>query len=155
MVTKTPAQLKPGNATDTSVVHSSQDDNTNLSRKHTERDISRRQAAAKAYSNIKTYKIGDIVTFEDQIYRCIEPVTIPESFDPSKWELVIKNQNQIALFSMSNNNTTMTVLGARYFTVNAGLPSPPVINFVNRAMPIPFDIELDQYAVSILSLIHI
>ena len=88
--TKTPAQLKPGTASDTSVVHASQNDDTNFSRKHTERDISRRQSASKSYSETQTYKIGDIVTFENVIYRCIQAVIIPEDFDPLKWKRIIE-----------------------------------------------------------------
>jgi len=144
--TKTPAQLKPGTASDTSVVHASQNDDTNFSRKHTERDISRRQSASKSYSETQTYNIGDIVTFENIIYRCIQAVTIPEDFDSLKWKKVIK---QLVQFMM-NIDFTVTVLAPRYFPVNAGAFQQSG-NIPDRASPIPIDIELDQYTVTISS----
>jgi len=144
--TKTPAQLKPGVASDTSVVHASENDDTNLSRKHTERDISRRQSASKSYSETQTYKIGDIVTFENVIYRCIQAVIIPEMFDSLKWKSVIK---QLVQFMISTNNSNiLAILSPTFFPINAGNANPDV-DFLDRASPIPINIELDQFSVSI------
>lgn len=37
------------------------------------------------YSNLSTYDINDIVIYNNVLYKCIVPVTIPESFDSNKW----------------------------------------------------------------------
>lgn len=146
MADKTPADLISGNASDTSVIHASQNDDSNNSKKHNERDISRLQSASKSYSDTQTYKIGDIVTFENVIYRCIQAVTVPEIFDSSKWKRVIKPFIQ---FMMSNNDSFVTVQ-KRFFSANAGSPNQ-FPTFTDRASPIPIDIRLDQFRVSISS----
>lgn len=40
-----------------------------------------------AYSNEKTYDIGDYCIYEKCIYKCITAITEPEEFDVNKWEL--------------------------------------------------------------------
>lgn len=40
---------------------------------------------AKPYSNQQTYKVGEFVTYQYQLYQCIESVTVAEAFDRSKW----------------------------------------------------------------------
>ncbi len=62
---KTPAELPQGDASDTSVVHSSQGDVSANSRKHTERDISRLQSSIHEYNNSKNYNEDDLVWFAD------------------------------------------------------------------------------------------
>ena len=84
MTNLTPAELNAGVATDTSVVHSSQDDEETGSRKHPERDISRLQSTVLQYLTDRTYNIGDLVLQNDVQYRCISIVG-DEAFDPTKW----------------------------------------------------------------------
>lgn len=40
---------------------------------------------AKPYSNQQTYEVGEFVTYQYQLYQCIEPVTVAGAFDRSKW----------------------------------------------------------------------
>ena len=40
---------------------------------------------ADGYSEDDTYPVGDYVFYEDVLYKCVEPVTVGESFDPNKW----------------------------------------------------------------------
>lgn len=39
-----------------------------------------------SYSSSETYEIGDYVENDDMLYICIEAITSPEPFDPSKWK---------------------------------------------------------------------
>lgn len=86
MADKTPVQITAGNANDDSVVHASDADVSDLSRSHKERDISRLQSSSLAYSPSKTYAIGDLVTFNNFVYRNITAIGTPESFDNTKWQ---------------------------------------------------------------------
>lgn len=38
------------------------------------------------YDNTKTYEVGDIVRYNEKIYKCITAITTAENFDNSKWE---------------------------------------------------------------------
>lgn len=38
------------------------------------------------YDNTKTYEVGDIVRYNEKIYKCITAITTAENFDSSKWE---------------------------------------------------------------------
>ena len=38
------------------------------------------------YDNTKTYEVGDIVRYNEKIYKCITAITTGENFDISKWE---------------------------------------------------------------------
>lgn len=58
-------------------------------------DISRMQNAVIEYSNARTYKVGDIVKENEQIWQCKTAVTVPESFDMDKWRI----PNNATLFS--------------------------------------------------------
>lgn len=40
---------------------------------------------ADGYSEEDTYPVGDYVFYEDVLYKCVEPVTVGEPFDPDKW----------------------------------------------------------------------
>lgn len=85
MVNLTPSELPVGTPTDTSVVHSSENNETTNSKGHNERDISRLQSRIRNYSSSKTYEVGDLVFHQQIQRRCIVNVDTPESFDPVKW----------------------------------------------------------------------
>lgn len=40
----------------------------------------------ESYDNTKTYEVGDIVRYNEKIYKCITAITTAENFDSSKWE---------------------------------------------------------------------
>lgn len=86
MVDKLPKDITPGTPNDSSVIHASDADVSDLSRSHNERDISRLQGTAPAYDNTKIYNIGDLVTEVNVTYRNITAITTPESFNPTKWK---------------------------------------------------------------------
>jgi len=88
MVNKTPAELDVGTPSDTSVVHSSENNVSTNSKGHNERDISRLQGTAPAYSDSKTYAIDDLVTESSIVYRNITAITSGESFTIAKWAVV-------------------------------------------------------------------
>lgn len=88
MVDKTPAQITPGTANDDSVVHASDASLADLSRSHTERDISRLQGDAPLFQVTKTYIINDLVTQNDIVYRNIVAIPVAGAFDPTDWEPV-------------------------------------------------------------------
>ena len=41
---------------------------------------------APLYNDTDTYDIGDIVTYESNLYKCITAISTAETFDPTKWE---------------------------------------------------------------------
>lgn len=106
MVDKTPAELIAGSASRGSVVHASDNGLGDLSRKHTEEDISRLQSAINDYSNLLTYNIGDLIKSpEGFYYRNITAVVTPEVFDENKWEFI---DNSVSMFICSYNHQSVT-----------------------------------------------
>ncbi len=103
MVDKVPADITPGNASRGSVVHASDNGLGNLSRSHSEEDISRLQSAINAYSVTLTYNIGDIVKESGLYWWCDTAVVTPEVFDANKWSLL---SNEIGLFACAYNTNT-------------------------------------------------
>ena len=88
MVDKTPAELDPGTPSDTSIVHASENGVSTNSKGHDERNISRLQGTAPLYSSSKTYNLNDLVTESGTIFRNTTAITVPETFNPSKWTSV-------------------------------------------------------------------
>lgn len=88
MVDKTPAQITPGNANDNSVVHASDATLSDLSRSHTERDISRLQGTAPLFQVTQTYIVNDLVTESNIVYRNIVPIPVPGAFNPADWQAI-------------------------------------------------------------------
>jgi hypothetical protein len=41
---------------------------------------------APLYDDTATYDVGDIVTYESKLYKCITAIATPETFDDTKWE---------------------------------------------------------------------
>ena len=41
---------------------------------------------APMYDDTATYDVGDIVTYESKLYKCITAIATPETFDDTKWE---------------------------------------------------------------------
>lgn len=41
---------------------------------------------APLYDDTATYDVGDIVTYESNLYKCITAISTAETFDPTKWE---------------------------------------------------------------------
>ena len=72
---------------DQGLVLDSQDANNN--KRINVEDISRLQSAAKDYSNLLTYKLGDFVLFGGTFFRNILAITSGETFDPAKWIEVV------------------------------------------------------------------
>lgn len=44
---------------------------------------------AEAYSNLETYKVGDMRMYEKLLYECITPIDTPETWDPTKWKRAV------------------------------------------------------------------
>lgn len=40
---------------------------------------------APGYSNLSTYAVGDVVSYQERTYKCVVAVTVPEAFDSGKW----------------------------------------------------------------------
>ena len=99
MADKLPFQITPGTPNDDSVVHASDADESDLSRSHNERGISRLQGTSPAYSSSKTYNINDIVEESENVYRCTVAIGTPETFDRSKWNLVWETLDVVRVFT--------------------------------------------------------
>ena len=51
-----------------------------------------RAMIAKSYDSTKTYKVGDVVIYENVLYKCITEITEPESFVADKWQIVTASE---------------------------------------------------------------
>lgn len=122
MVDKTPAELDVGTSTDTSVVHSSENDISVNSKKHNERDISRLQGTSPLYSSSKTYNVNDIVTESDLVYRCISSIAVPETFNIANWTEI--NAEDV-LITVRNISGSMISKGSAVYISgeDSGLPT--------------------------------
>ena len=93
LVNKTPAELDVGTASDTSVVHASENNVSTNSKGHNQRDISRLQGTTPTHSAAKSYNENDLVCTvlpnhdSPVVYRATENIPV-EAFDPLKWEAV-------------------------------------------------------------------
>lgn len=102
MADKLPFQITSGTPNDDSVVHASDADNSDLSRSHNERGISRLQGTAPNYSASKTYNVNDIVEENGIVYRNTTSIGTPEAFDRSKWRVVWQTENIVHIFEESD-----------------------------------------------------
>jgi hypothetical protein len=141
MVNVTPAGILPGAASAGSVVHASDAALGNLSRAHDERDISRLQSAITPYNAALTYEINDVVSFSNQAQICIVQITVPEAFDPAKWQ-VSSSGRGILMISYD----TDLAADLEFFAVSGGAPIGQTVETNAQApMPAPltiFDIAL-------------
>ena len=145
MVNITPAGITPGAASDGSVVHASDAALGNLSRAHDERDISRLQSAINVYDAAKTYEVNDVVQFNNQAQICITQITVPEAFDPTKWN-VSSSGRGILMISYE----TDVAVNNDFFAVSGGAPIGQAVEIDAQApMPAPltiFDMALQVSA---------
>ena len=89
---------------------------------------------AAPYDPTSTYAVGDPCVYGNQLYRCITAVTIPDSFDPLKWEEVsvtgltgeLKNTltqletDTFGNINLTGTNTTGSTITAGTFFYNNG-----------------------------------
>ncbi len=145
MVDVTPAGITAGAASDGSVVHASDAALGNLSRAHDERDISRLQSAINVYDAAKTYEVNDVVSFNNQAQICITQITVPEAFDPTKWN-VSSSGRGILMISYD----TDLAGDLEFFALSGGSPIGQATETNAQApMPAPltiFDISLQVSA---------
>ncbi len=140
MVNVTPAGITPGDANRGSVVHASDASLGDLSRSHTEEDISRLQSAINDYSSSLTYNIGDVVLESGSVFRCTTDITVPEAFNAANWNNISQNApwiidqdaNQFKLFNIPliemDNDGTVNLEMRR--TTNPGVTgNSAIINF--------------------------
>ena len=139
MVDKTPAQITPGTANRGSTVHASDKGQGDLSRGHTEEDISRLQSAINTYQATLTYNIGDIIKEQSLFFRCITAITVPELFTLAKWELL---SNEVGIFMCSYNTTNGSP--DNFFPVN-GAASVNTGTEADVQAPVPDPILLGDY----------
>ena len=122
MVDKTPAELDPGTASDTSVVHASENDVITNSRKHAERDISRLQGTSPLYSSSKTYIVNDLVNESEIVYRCISSIAVPEPFNLANWTEI--NAEDVLIFVRNITGSMIPKGSAVYVTgEDSGIPT--------------------------------
>jgi len=87
----TPAELPVGTPSDTSVVHSSENNETTNSKGHNERDISRLQGTARAWIADTAYNAGDLVFRDGIVWRSNNGQATQPTFDPLEWDPVSPN----------------------------------------------------------------
>lgn len=51
-----------------------------------ERSVAAVSNAADAYDAAQTYTVGDLVIYENQLYKCITAITTAEQWDSTKWQ---------------------------------------------------------------------
>lgn len=143
MVDKLPFQITSGTANRGSTIHSSDAGQGNLSRSHTEEDISRLQSAVNVYQATLTYNIGDLVKEGNLFWRNITAIVTPELFNQTKWELL---SNEVGVFMCSYGTTNGSP--DNFFPVN-GNNSVNNGNEVDVQAPIPDPIVMLDYTLSI------
>ena len=52
---------------------------------------------APMYDDTATYDVGDIVTYESNLYKCITAISTAETFDPTKWEATTASEDILTL----------------------------------------------------------
>ncbi len=138
MADKLPFQITPGTPNDDSVVHASDADESDLSRSHNERGISRLQGTSPLYSASKTYALNDLVEQFRLVFRCTTAVTVAESFDFGKWEIA---GNRIPPFNALQDypgGSTINVGGISYrnpANVTAGAFDPSEWTPIGNSAP--------------------
>lgn len=76
------------------------------------------------YSNAQTYSIGDIVVYNNQLYRCTTAVTTAEEFDVAKWQKTSLKEmilNLITLGDIANGTGSAKIgnlLGVEWGTIS-------------------------------------
>ena len=53
--------------------------------------LGKRDTTASAYDATQTYALGDQVVYNDTMYVCMTPITSPEAWDSSHWEISVGN----------------------------------------------------------------
>ena len=61
------------------------------------------------YNNTVPYLVGDYCVYENNLYRCIQAVTLPENFDVSKWQQC-NLANELQNIKGNPNNTATETL---------------------------------------------
>lgn len=97
------------------------------------------------YSSARTYDVGDICIYNNNLYKCVTAVTAAETFDASKW-----NKTSLAALHadheerISANNLSLTnikTLGAVHCTINSGgLLTIGILNVVTIVFTLTSDI---------------
>lgn len=62
---------------------------------------------APAYDNTETYSVGDVCTYNGQLYKCTTAVSTAETFDPTKWVAIVVTE----LSGGHNYSTSEHVIG--------------------------------------------
>lgn len=62
---------------------------------------------APAYDNTETYSVGDVCTYNGQLYKCTTAVSTAETFDPTKWAAIVVTE----LSGGHNYSTSEQVVG--------------------------------------------
>ena len=74
------------------------------------------------YDNTKTYEVGDIVRYNEKIYKCITAITTAENFDISKWEqtniVEIVQSEKSKIYELIEALSTPIVGEGEYITLN-------------------------------------
>ena len=74
------------------------------------------------YDNTKTYEVGDIVRYNEKIYKCITAITTAENFDISKWEqtniVEIVQSEKSKIYELIEAISTPIVGEGEYITLN-------------------------------------
>ena len=45
-----------------------------------------REWIASPYDSTRTYEVDDLAIYENELYKCVTAVTVPEAFDENKWQ---------------------------------------------------------------------
>lgn len=62
---------------------------------------------APAYDDTETYAVGDVCTYNGQLYKCTTAVSTAETFDPTKWAAIVVTE----LSGGHNYSTSEQIVG--------------------------------------------
>jgi hypothetical protein len=83
---------------------------------------------AEAYDATATYNVGEYVTYENLMYKCITAITVPESFDGSHWSRVTVDNELRAIEGAIDTLITSASYSHEYM-VNANSQTEEVFRF--------------------------
>lgn len=140
---KTPKEIRDvssATAVHGNVIHSSTSTSNNESVGVLSEDISRIQSAIQHYSETRTYKLNDLITYPDiplLVLINIIAITTPETFDLSKWKLIGVGSKLVSkgdLLSYNGSLPTSLGVGSNSQILSADNSKILGLNWINPAL---------------------
>lgn len=98
---------------------------------------------ASAYSSSKTYKVGDYVLHNSNLYRCITAITTAEAFTAAHWTQIVL-ADDVSDLKSDLNDACVTVTGQTYYTIGDAIRAQ-VSDLINKTNPLKLEFTFNGY----------